>query len=237
MTTTVTGPAFCPACGTPAASPAAGTREQRRTVTVLFVDIVGFTALVDDLDCEDVRALQKDYFATVSDVVRSCGGVVEKYVGDAVMAVFGAHHGHDAHHGPDRQPDDVARDAARAVGAGLSAQQALRGRLLAGKYVVRTRAGVATGEAIVECDQARDGGQAMISGRVVSTAARLQAYAPHDTVVVCAATRRATDDLVAYQDLPPASVAGKPQPLELWRALQPFDRLHPLARVLHDTHC
>ncbi|HEV8570894.1 MAG TPA: adenylate/guanylate cyclase domain-containing protein, partial [Actinoplanes sp.] len=69
------------------------TRSRRQTVTVLFVDIVGFTTLVEDLDCQDVRDLQMDYFGTVSAVVGCAGGVVEKYVGDAVMAVFGADEG------------------------------------------------------------------------------------------------------------------------------------------------
>jgi class 3 adenylate cyclase len=184
-------------------------------VTVLFVDIVGFTALVDEMDCEDVWALQKDYFAVVSRVVRDHGGVVEKYIGDAVMAVF-----HDRHGEPQHR-ESVGRGAARAVAAGLAVQQALRGRLLAGRFGVRTRAGVATGDAIVNCHETRDGGHAMISGSVVSTAARLQAYAPHDTVVVCAVTRRITDHLVAYQELPPVSVVGKGGPLDLWRALHP----------------
>ncbi|WP_433826358.1 adenylate/guanylate cyclase domain-containing protein [Actinoplanes sp. CA-015351] len=185
-------------------------QERRQTVTVLFIDIVGFTTLVDRLDCADVRALQRDYFSTVSAVVRECGGIVEKYVGDAVMAVFGA--GDDGF-GPDA--------AACAVRAGLSVQESLRGRLLAGRFPVRTRVGLATGEVIVDPLAAFDGGYAMVSGSVVSTAARLQAYAPHDTVVVCAATREVTDTLIAYQELPPVSVPGKPYPLDLFRALQP----------------
>jgi adenylate cyclase len=184
------------------------TRCRRQSVTVLFIDIVGYTALIDDLDCEDVRDLQVDYFSAVSEVVRSCGGVVEKYVGDAVMAVFGLD-----------GPDGVS--AAAAVRAGLLSQEALRGRLLAGRYAVRTRVGLATGDVIVDLAAARDGGHGMVSGSVVSTAARLQAYAPHDTVVVCAETRRVTDELIAYQELPPVSVAGKPYPLDLSRALHP----------------
>src|SRR4051794_21192574 len=72
---------------------ATGVRCRRQRVTVLFVDIVGFTAMVDDLDCADVHALQTDYFALVSAAVRECGGVVEKFVGDAVMAVFGVRTG------------------------------------------------------------------------------------------------------------------------------------------------
>jgi adenylate cyclase len=162
------------------------------------------------LDCADVRALQRDYFSIVSEVVRSGGGVVEKYVGDAVMAVFGT--GEDGF-GPEA--------AASAVRVGLSVQEALRGQLLAGRFAVRTRAGLATGDVIVDMAATRDFGHAMISGNVVNTAARLQAYAPHDTVVVCAATQAVTGDLIAYQEMPPVRVAGKPYPLDLWRALEP----------------
>jgi adenylate cyclase len=193
-------------------------QERRQTVTVLFIDIVGFTALVDRLDCAEVRALQRDYFSAVAGVVRGCGGIVEKYVGDAVMAVFGA--GEDGF-----EPEA----AASAVRAGLSVQEALRGRLLAGRHRVRTRAGLATGEVIVDPLMTFDGGYGMISGRVVATAARLQAYAPHDTVVVCSATREVTDELIAYQEMPPVSVPGKSYPLDLWRALQPqFARPAPI---------
>ncbi|MEV8506217.1 adenylate/guanylate cyclase domain-containing protein [Actinoplanes sp. NPDC051475] len=196
-------------------SVSAGVRCRRQTVTVLFVDIVGFTSLVDELDCADVRDLQVDYFRTVSAVVRAAGGVVEKFIGDAVMAVFGVS-------GPGAgAPDEAGCAATAAVQAGLGVQEALRGRLLAGRFPVRTRVGLATGDAIVDLDAARDGGYGMVSGSVVATASRLQAYAPHDTVVVCAATQLASEDAVAYQELPPVSVAGKAAPVELWRALHP----------------
>jgi len=185
-------------------------QERRQTVTVLFIDIVGYTSLTDDLDCAVVRALQRDYFSTVCDVVRAAGGVVEKYVGDAVMAVFGT--------GPEGFGPEAA---AAAVRAGLSVQEALRGQLLAGRFAIRTRVGLATGDVIVDLAAAREFGHGMVSGSVVSTAARLQAYAPHDTVVVCAATREITGELIAYQEMPPVRVAGKPYPLDLWRALQP----------------
>jgi adenylate cyclase len=184
--------------------------ERRQTVTVLFIDIVGFTSLVDELDCSVVRALQRDYFATVSEVVRAGGGMVEKYVGDAVMAVFGT--------GPQGFGPEAAASAVR---VGLSVQEALRGQLLAGRFAVRTRVGVATGDVIVDVAAARQFGHGMVSGSVVSTAARLQAYAPHDTVVVCSSTQAVTFELVDYQELPPVRVAGKSYPLDLWRALQP----------------
>ncbi|MBL7254345.1 adenylate/guanylate cyclase domain-containing protein [Paractinoplanes lichenicola] len=185
-------------------------QERRQTVTVLFIDIVGFTSLVDDLDCAVVRALQRDYFGIVSGVVRAGGGVVEKYVGDAVMAVFGT-----------GSAGFGAEAAASAVRVGLSVQEALRGQLLAGRFSVRTRVGLATGDVIVDLEAAHDGGQAMISGSVVSTAARLQAFAPHDTVVVCPQTRAAAGDLIAFQELPPVRVPGKPRALDLYRALEP----------------
>jgi adenylate cyclase len=185
-------------------------QERRQTVTVLFIDIVGFTSLVDDLDCADVRALQRDYFGKVSDVVRGGGGVVEKYVGDAVMAVFGTS---DDGFGPEA--------AASAVRVGLSVQEALRGQLLAGRFAVRTRVGLATGDVIVDLTATHEYGHGMISGSVVSTAARLQAYAPHDCVVVCAATREVTHELIAYQEMPPVRVPGKSYPLDLFRALHP----------------
>jgi class 3 adenylate cyclase len=195
---------------------AATTGCRRQTVTVLFVDIVGFTALIDELDCADVRALQVEYFDAVSAVVRAGGGVVEKYVGDAVMAVFGTDEG-----------DGLDRAAAAGVRAGMEVQQALRGRRLAGRFPVRTRVGLATGDVIVDIAAVRDGSHAMVSGSVVSTAARLQAYAPHDTVVVDAETRRVTDELIAYQELPPVAVDGKAQPMDLWRALHPQVALCP----------
>jgi len=185
-------------------------QERRQTVTVLFIDIVGYTSLTDDLDCAVVRALQRDYFSTVCDLVRTAGGVVEKYVGDAVMAVFGTGPGG---FGPEA--------AAAAVRAGLSVQEALRGQLLAGRFAIRTRVGLATGDVIVDLAAAREFGHGMVSGSVVSTAARLQAYAPHDTVVVCAATQAVSGELIAYQEMPPVRVAGKPYPLDIWRALQP----------------
>ena len=100
-------------------------------------------------------------------------------------------------------------------------QHALRGRRLAGRYPVRTRVGLATGDVIIDRDATRAGGYGMVSGSVVTTAARLQAYAPDGTVVVDGPTRRVTGDLIAYQELPSVAVAGRPYPLELWRALHP----------------
>ncbi|MEV6490500.1 adenylate/guanylate cyclase domain-containing protein [Actinoplanes sp. NPDC051633] len=178
---------------------------RRQTVSVLFVDIVGFTALVDGWDCADVRALQMDYFALVSAVVRDHGGVVEKYVGDAVMAVFGL---------SSRRPEG---GAAAAVRAGMGVQEAISGVRLAGRHEVHTRAGVSTGDVMVDLAAARDGGYGMVCGGAVSLAAKLQACAPHDTLVVCPATHRLSSSSVDYQELPPAEVGGRP--VDIFRAL------------------
>ncbi|MFC0006536.1 adenylate/guanylate cyclase domain-containing protein [Micromonospora siamensis] len=178
--------------------------EERRTVSVLFADIVGSTALVERLDPEDVRALQRDYFDTVAAVLRRWGATVEKYVGDAVMALFGA-----------GRSDGF--DAYRAVRAGLEIQRVLDGRPLAGGSAVRIRVGVATGEVLVDVPATRDGAHGTASGAVITTAARLQEYAPPGAVALCPATHRATVDLVEQRPLVSTSIAGRTMPL--WRAV------------------
>ena len=210
MPTTLAPPHTCPACGDTRPAPAA---PARRVVAVLFVDIVGFTTLVDALEPEEVHALQQDYFEIAAQVVRAYGGLVEKYVGDAVMALFGA--------------DDAGDGlfAYQAVQSALRIQEQLAGRPLAGRHPVRTRAAVATGDAVVDPAGAARG-YGLVSGSIVTTAARLQAYAPHGTTVVDAYTRHATAAMIAYQDLPPVAAPGKPRPLPLWRALPPHRASH-----------
>ncbi|MEH1055618.1 adenylate/guanylate cyclase domain-containing protein [Micromonospora sp. CPCC 206171] len=183
-------------------------REERRVVSVLFADIVGSTALTERLDPEDVRALQRAYFDTVAGVLRHWDGVVEKYVGDAVMALFGA-----------RRSDGL--DAYRAVRAALEIQRALDRRPMPGGVRLRVRVGVATGEAVVDLAAAHDGGHGAASGAVTTTAARLQEYAPAGGVVVCAATHRATADLVDQRALAPVALAGKALPVDVWRVTAP----------------
>ncbi|MEU6078816.1 adenylate/guanylate cyclase domain-containing protein [Micromonospora sp. NPDC047074] len=186
--------------------------EERRLVTVLFADIVGSTALVDRLDPEDVRALQRAYFDTVAGVLRRWHGVVEKYIGDAVMALFGA-----------RESDGF--DAYRAVRAALEIQRALDHRTLPGVARLRVRVGVATGEALVALAGARDGGHGAASGAVISTAARLQEHAPPGGVALCAATHRATVGLVDQRRVPPVALAGKALPVDVWHAA---GTIHPV---------
>ena len=202
---------FCTNCGaaiagSPQHEPTSAERlEERRVVSILFVDLTGFTELGDLLDPEDVRALQSTYFSTVSRLIQRRGGVVEKYIGDAVMAVFGA---------PVTQEDD----AARAVRAGLELQEALDRQLVGPREPLRVRVGVATGEALVDLAALHDGGQALVAGDVVNTASRLQSHAPAGGVLVSAATWRASVDQIEYGEQPPLTVRGKASKLRTWLA-------------------
>ena len=188
----------------PGTTGVAAPREELRTVTIVFVDMVGFTARTDDLDPEDVRELQRQYFQLVGEVLRRWGGVVEKYVGDAVMAVYGA-------------PVSTEHDAYRAVRAGLEIQQTFGGvgcRIEGAP--VQVRVGIATGPAVVDLAAATDGGQALVSGAVVSTAARVQASAPPGSVVVTTPTREAAGTVLRYAALPPVAVAPGAPAREVW---------------------
>ncbi|WP_433320436.1 AAA family ATPase [Micromonospora sp. CA-269861] len=182
--------------------------QERRIVTVLFADIVGSTALVNRLDPEDVRALQRAYFDTVAGVLHRWQGVVEKYVGDAVMALFGARH-------------SDGFDAYRAVRAGLEIQAALDRRPMVGDIRLRVRVGVATGEVVVDLGDVVTGGHGVASGAVITTAARLQEYAAPGAVALCAATARATAGLITQRQLTPVPVAGRVPSAPVWHAVGP----------------
>ncbi len=231
LTLLAPGLEFCTNCGHPMtgtpSGPDAG-REERRTISVLFVDMAGFTGIGERLDPEDLRQLQLAYFATASSVVRRYGGILEKYVGDAVMAVFGV-------------PVESEHDAVRAVAAGLEVQRELDDRPLAGRYRMRIRVGVATGEALVDLAAAHNAGEAMVSGDVVATAARLQALAPDGGVLVSAATRRATTGSIRYTEPPRrVTIAGKSRPALVWLAeglagrIELDDDTIPLAGRTHE---
>ncbi len=181
-------------------------------MSLLFVDLVGFTGMAEQLDPEDVRRLQVDYFATASAVIHQYGGMIEKYIGDAVMAVFGV-------------PVETEHDASRAVLAGLALQRELGARPLAGRYPMRCRVGVATGEVLVDLEAAHDQGQALVAGDAVATASRLQHHAPAGGVLVSPITRRATLEVIRYSPTPhQVSLAGRRRPVEAWLAEAPTDR-------------
>jgi class 3 adenylate cyclase/tetratricopeptide (TPR) repeat protein len=173
---------------------------ERRLVSVLFVDLVGFTPFAEARDAEEVRETLTRYFDLASEVVARYGGSIEKFIGDAVMAIWGA---------------PVARedDAERAVRAGLDLVDAV-GSLGAG---IAARAGVLTGEAAVSVGAANQG---MVAGDLVNTAARLQAIAPAGSVLVGEATYRAASRAVAFEEAGPQVLKGKQAPVSAWRAVR-----------------
>src|SRR5438067_10460878 len=202
------GAKFCNACGTRLgeggeATAPPGPAAERRLVSVLFADLVGFTALSESRDAEEARELLSRYFDTCRRLIGRYGGTVEKFIGDAVMAVWGT-------------PTATEDDAERAVRAALDlvASVSAMGAEV-GAPDLRARAGVLTGEAAVTLGAETEG---MVLGDMVNTASRIQSAAEPGTVLVGESTRRATDAAVAYEDAGSHELKGKAEPLTLWRA-------------------
>jgi class 3 adenylate cyclase len=199
---------FCHACGA-ALGAEPPSREERRIVSVVFVDLVGFTSRSERLDPEDVRAILTPYHETVRDELESFGGIVEKFVGDAVMAVFGA----PTAHGDD--PERAVR-AALAVRDAVAALNEERPEL-----ELRIRGAVNTGEAVVTLSARPALGEAMVAGDVVNTASRLQQHAPVGEIVVGEETYRATRSAIEHEAVEPVTAKGKAAPIAVWRAVSP----------------
>ena len=173
-------------------------------MSVLFADLVGFASRSERLDVEEVRGTLEPYHATLRRVLERFGGTVEKFIGDAAMAVFGAPIAHED-------------DAERAVRAGLAIRDAIEA--LGGDLHVRV--GVCTGEALVAVGARPEVGEGIVSGDVVNTAARLQELAPVDGVLVDTATFRATERAILFEPHEPVSAKGKAEPLSCWVAREP----------------
>jgi len=208
---------FCGECGSALGVEAASARPvatapgapaaERRLVSVLFADLVGFTALSESRDADEVREILSAYFDRMRAVVERHGGVVEKFIGDAVMAVWGTPTAHED-------------DAERAARSGLAMVDAVSGmneglRLSPGTLMVRVA--VMTGEAAVNVGAE---GQGMVAGDLVNTASRVQSAAQPGTVFVGEATRRATEAAIAYEPVGAQVVKGKSLPVPVWRALR-----------------
>ena len=194
---------FCLACGASIGEESSA-RDERRVVTVIFVDLVGFTARAERLDPEDVRAVLAPYHDRVRREIESFGGVVEKFIGDAVMGVFGAPLAH-------------GDDAERAVRAALVVQ-GIVGELAGGDLQIRIA--VNTGEAVVSLGARPALGESMVAGDVVNTAARLQAAAPVNGVVVGEETYLTTRDAIEYASTEPVIAKGKERPIGAWLAVR-----------------
>jgi class 3 adenylate cyclase len=204
---------FCPFCRAPLTETApAPSLEERKIVSVLFCDLVGFTAASEDQDPEDVRARIRPYHARLRQEIERYGATVEKFVGDAVMAVCGAPVAHED-------------DAERAVRAGLRILQAIAELNEAEPGLdLQVRVGINTGEAVVAVGARPEHGEGIVTGDVVNTAARIQSAAPVNGVAVGEQTYRTTSHIFEYEPLPPVSVKGKAEPLQLWRAKSVRDR-------------
>ena len=214
---------FCGECGTALERAAASTQtsapgtadshdrpgsvhsspSERRLVSVLFTDLVGFTPLSESRDAEEVRELLSHYFEEARRIVGRYGGTIEKFIGDAVMAVWGS-------------PVAKEDDAERAVRAGLDLVAAVAAiGMDEGVEGLAARGGVATGEAVVDRAAESEG---MVIGDLVNTASRVQTAAVAGSVFVTDATKRATDAAVAYDDAGDHDLKGKAEPLHLYRA-------------------
>jgi len=195
------GAKFCSECGVALAAAGPPSYEERKVVTVLFADLVGFTSRAEQLDPEDVRALLSPYYARLRSELERFGGTVEKFIGDAVMALFGAPTGHED-------------DPERAVLAALAIRDWVRA-----EKRIQVRLAVHTGEALVTLDARPVQGEGMAAGDVVNTAARLQAAAPVNGVLVGERTFRATRAVIEYREAPPVAAKGKKEPVAAWEAL------------------
>ena len=197
---------FCLACGTPL--DVAAPREERKVVTVLFADLVGFTSRAEAMDPEDVRALLAPYHQRLRAELERFGGTVEKFIGDAVVALFGAPVAHED-------------DPERAVRAALAIRDWVREE----EADLQLRIAVNTGEALIALGARPEAGEGMASGDVVNTTARLQAAAPVNGILVGETTWRATRDRIDFAEHEPVSAKGKSAPIPVW------EPLHARARV------
>ncbi|MFY9579339.1 MAG: AAA family ATPase, partial [Gaiellaceae bacterium] len=181
-------------------------RHERKVVTVLFADLVGFTARSEQLDPEDVAAVLRPYHERLREELERFGGTVEKFIGDAVMALFGAPVAHED-------------DPERAVRAALAIRDWARE-----EESVQVRIAVNTGEALINLDARPESGEGMAAGDVVNTTARLQSAAPVNGILVGQTTQRATRHAIDYRETEPVDAKGKSDPISVWEAVNARSR-------------
>ena len=203
---------FCLSCGTALVEASQAERRERRVVSVLFADLAGFTSRSEQLDVEDVEGFLAPYLAVLRSEVERTGGVVVKFTGDGVMAVFGAVAAHED-------------DPERAVRAGLGICERVAE---VGDAELHVRVGVTTGEALISRDPT--GGVDAV-GDVVNTAARLESAAPLGGVLVDGWSYRATERAIRYEPAEPVSAKGKAEPVEAWVAVAPRSIVPEQVRV------
>ena len=208
---------LCGFCGT-ALAPPLPAQEVRKTVTIVFSDLKGSTSLGEQLDSESLREVMSRYFDAMREILEHHGGTVEKYIGDAIMAVFGL---------PRIREDDALR-AVRAAHA-MQSTLATLNEELEQRWGVRlvNRTGVNTGE-VVAGDPTT--GQRLVTGDTVNVAARLEQAAPGLDVLIGEPTYRLTRDAVEVEEIEPLELKGKAERVPAYRLLSVRDRAWRIQR-------
>jgi class 3 adenylate cyclase/tetratricopeptide (TPR) repeat protein len=217
------GAKFCMECATPLGT--ASVRpiaEERKVVTCLFCDLVGFTATSESADPEDVDQMLTAYAEMARRQIESHGGVGEKFIGDAVVGLFGVPASHED-------------DPERAVRAGLRIAEGAEDLEAVGGAPLRLRVGINTGEALVRLGVISGSGERMLSGDAINTASRIQSIAPEMGVAVGLGTYEATAQVFDYEELEPASLKGKSEPVRVFQAKSPRARFGTDLTRTHHT--
>ena len=201
---------FCLRCGEPLAA-TEPSRQERKFATALFADLVGSTALAEHEDPEVVQAVVGRAFDRLAEEVTRHEGLLEKFMGDAILAVFGVPRAHED-------------DAERAVNAGMEMQAVLselnREFEAEGKPQLAMRIGVEAGEVLVDVERASGPRDRMLTGDAVNVAARLQSAAEPGRVIVGPTAHEATRAVIEYRELTPLTLKGKAEPVPAWDALR-----------------
>lgn len=216
------GAKFCEECATPLGAPARPVAEERKVITSLSCDLIGFTATSESADPEDVDQMLSAYSAMARAQIEAHGGVVEKFIGDAVVGFFGAPGAHED-------------DPERAVRAGLRIVEDAEELEAVGGAPLRLRVGINTGEALVRLGITPGSGERLVAGDAINTASRLQSVAPEMGVAVGLATYEATAVVFDYEELEPATLKGKSEPVRVFHAKAPRARLGTDLTRTHDT--
>jgi class 3 adenylate cyclase/tetratricopeptide (TPR) repeat protein len=200
-------------CATPLdAAPARPVAEERKVVTALFCDLIGFTATSESADPEDVDKMLSAYAAMARAQIEGHGGVVEKFIGDAVVGIFGVPAAHED-------------DPERAVRAGLRIAEDAKELEALGGAPLRLRVGINTGETLVRLDVTPGSGERMLAGDAINTASRIQSVAPEMGVAVGLAAYEATSAVFDYEELDSATLKGKSEPVRVFHARSSLARI------------
>ena len=216
------GQRFCGDCGVSLETPLRPVVEERKVITALFCDLVGFTAATESADPEDVDRMLSNYAAMARSRIEAYGGVVEKFIGDAVVGIFGIPAAHED-------------DPERAVRAGLRIAEDAEELEAVGGAPLRLRVGINSGETLVRLGITPGSGERLLVGDAINTASRIQSVAPEMGVAVGLAAYEATSSVFDYEELEPATLKGKVEPVRIFHAKATRAHLGTDLTRTHDT--